>query len=91
MAFYQHLVARAIFKGIDKFNAAFLVTILGICSVTSRFVSGFIANLPNVNRIIQFAFGGLLGGIAAILSFPAQTFWEFTIVVVTYGSTVGRF
>ena len=90
VSFYQHFVARAIFEGVEQFHASLLVTILGICSTTSRFLSSVVANLPRVNRTLQFALGSFLGGLVAILSFPVQTFLHFCLLAAVYGSTVGK-
>lgn len=49
---FYFLVDRALIMGISNTKAAFLLSIIGITNTVGRILSGFLANLKNVNALV---------------------------------------
>ena len=49
---YMFIPSMAESKGISKVDAAFLISIVGICNTLGRIVSGFVTDLPGVNALV---------------------------------------
>ena len=90
LTFYQHTPSKAKHMGIEIQKVAFLPTITGIVTVTSRIVFGFVANLKCVNTIVQFAVATFLGGIIEILYVFATEYSHFVVFCVVVGCVNGE-
>ena len=49
---YIFLPSLAMGKGISEVNAAFLISIVGICNTTCRILSGMLTTLPSVSALV---------------------------------------
>ncbi|ELU12051.1 hypothetical protein CAPTEDRAFT_219772 [Capitella teleta] len=88
---YSHTPNRAVHYGIGRSNAALLLMYLGATALVSRLIFGCVANLPGVNRIMQYA-GGIMvaGGLQIVYAFTT-TYFAMAISLASIGFVVGSF
>ena len=90
MTFYQHMPSRADHYNVDKQQIAFLPMLTGIATAIARITFGFVANIPRVNRVLQYGVSILVGGFLEVLYFNATTFTSFMIFGILIGAINGK-
>ncbi|KAK3604658.1 hypothetical protein CHS0354_007201 [Potamilus streckersoni] len=84
---YVYLPVYAESIGIDTDLTAWIISALGIASTVSRVISGFLSDLPNVNRLFLYSAALVICGVASSLvplcdSFP---------LLMAYACVLGAF
>ncbi|XP_041373528.1 monocarboxylate transporter 14-like [Gigantopelta aegis] len=88
---FVYLVDRAIISGIDKGNAAFLVSVIGITNCVGRILAGWIADLPQVSSLLVNNVALLLAAVSTAI-FPFCTSYTLLVVVACFfGIGIGAF
>jgi len=83
---YMFIPSMAESKGISKVDAAFLISIVGICNTLGRIVSGFVTDLPGVNALVVTTIALGAGAIAPLALPFCDAYWSFVIVCVMFGT-----
>jgi len=83
---YVFLPALAKERGIGEMEAAFLISIIGICNTICRVLSGALTSLPCVNALVVTALALGIGGIAPLGMAFCNEYWAFVIVSVMFGA-----
>ena len=91
VAMYKFCVARAVFMGVDRLLASFLVTCIGICSVIFRYIGGIMANSDRVNRLALYSVSTCMNGAICMVSVVAGSdFYSHAIFYLLYGIFLGK-
>ena len=91
IAFFMHYINRAVYLGVDERSATLLPSIYGVCNGIFRVMAGFIANIPNVNRVLMYGSFILLGGITACVTTLTYNFTTLGIAAGVFGISVGEY
>jgi len=82
---YIFLPSLATGKGISEVNAAFLISIVGICNTTCRILSGMLTSLPGVSALVVTFITLGIGAIAPLAMPFCEDFWGFVVVSAMFG------
>lgn len=85
------LPALSLERGIQKMEAALLISIIGISDLISRILMGLFLDMKCIKPYRRFIFTAIIG-VQVIMTFScsyATRFWEFALICVTYGSLSG--
>lgn len=88
---YSHTPNRAVDYGIERSRAVLLPSYIGLASFLSRLVFGFVANLPGVNRILQYGGGIALTGLLQLLYIFAESYVSMSVWCSAFGILVGEY
>jgi len=83
---YVFLPKLAIERGVSDVNAAFLISIVGICNTIGRILSGMLTDLPGVSAMVVTFIGLGIGGLAPLCMPFCDEYWAFIIVSVMFGA-----
>lgn len=89
--FLQHTPSRAVSLGIERHKAALLSTIMGATTGISRVALGFVANVPGVNRLLQYSFSAVVSGAIQAATGFAKSFPMIAVFVVLESISNGGF
>jgi len=83
---YMFIPALAASRGIEKVDASFLISIVGICNTVGRIISGFLTDLPCVDALVVTTIALGVGGIAPLAMPFCYSYWSFVVVSVMFGT-----
>ncbi|XP_074652252.1 monocarboxylate transporter 12-like isoform X1 [Tubulanus polymorphus] len=63
-AVFTYLVDFARFKGIDNYEAAFLLSVIGMVNLIGRIAFGWLTDFPQVDSVIMYSIGLVLAAVA---------------------------
>lgn len=88
---YIYLPDRAHEYGINKTDATFLVSVIGIANTVGRVVFGWMADKPWVNRLMLYNTALFICGVATALS-PLSNAYEFLVLyAAVFGAFIGKY
>lgn len=85
------LTDRAVDEGIDKENAKWLVSIIGISNTVGRVVFGFLADRPAVNRLMLYNTALTICGVATALCPLCFNYPLLVLYAILFGLFIGKF
>ena len=88
---YLLLPARMISYGIEKTKAAFLVSLMGICSGLTRPVAGLIADKMGHHRTLLVACSSLVVGFLGVLSYFFTQYVSLAVIFGLCGFLSGKY
>jgi len=83
---YMFLTMQAESTGISAVDAAFLISVVGICNTLGRILSGLLTDLPCVDPLIVTTIALFLGGLCPLLMAFCVPYWSFLIVSSMFGT-----
>ena len=86
-----NLVALCVDSGISKVDAAFLLSIMGICSGIARLSHGIIIDKKLITALHFQSLAQVIAAISCILIGISSTFVTMTIFVIVFGTSSGIF
>ena len=86
----NYMPSRAVSLGMTKMQGALLLLTMGICSITTRFVNSFIANLKCVNRILELGGAITTGGVILCLLTACTNFPSIAVASGAFGIVYGK-
>lgn len=89
--FLQHTPSRAVSLGIERHKAALLSMMMGATTGISRLALGFVANIPGVNRLLQYSFSAVVSGALQAATGFAKSFPMIAVCVVLESISNGKF
>ena len=93
MSTFVFLPSLAKSSGVDELQAAYLVSIIGVCDSVARFSSGFILDMKRVKRFRLFVYNGVMFGVGIVsMIMPSlHGFPAFAIASGMYGVLAGTY
>lgn len=88
---FTFLVEVAHQQGIDKFQAAFLVSIIGIVNCIGRLIAGSLVNMKVVNHFVLFIGACIIGGAANIACAHLHSYGALAAFCAVYGCFTGGY
>ncbi|XP_076237454.1 monocarboxylate transporter 5-like isoform X2 [Calliopsis andreniformis] len=88
---YVYVLPQAEEQGINKKDASYLLSVIGIANTVGRIILGYVSDKPWVNRLLVYNLCLTLCGIATILSTLCTSFIMFAIYSSVYGFTSGAY
>lgn len=85
------LYDRGLLKDLSPFEAAFLVSIVGIANTLGRFVFGFLADYKCVDKLMLYNTVVVLCGIVTVFSFVCHDFVSLLIFAFLFGFLIGTY
>jgi len=83
---YMYLPMQAEKQGISDTDAAFLISVVGICNTLGRILSGLLTDLPCVDPLVVTTIALALGGVCPLLMTFCTDYWMFVVVSVLFGT-----
>ena len=90
-AYVMHISNKAVSEGIERYQAALLPSIYGLCNSVARPISGLVANQPCVNIVLQYGLGLLSASVAAVIAAFGVSFSHMAFATGLFGFTIGIF
>ena len=87
---YQHTPSRAVYKGSNSLEAGFILSAMGVTSLTGRLCTSLLAAFKCTNRMLFLAVDTLIGAIVLAASCLASGFYDITFASGIYGLFLGR-
>jgi predicted MFS family arabinose efflux permease len=88
---YTYLVDYAHFCDVNKHNAAFLLSIIGITNTVARIAIGWITDHPQIDSTLIYASALLVSGIIAFVIPFCETFLPLAICSGLFGICMGEY
>lgn len=89
---FLYFTQFAMSQNTSNMDAAFLLTVVGICGTIFRILTGLIANIERIQEIyLYFVYFAILGITTLLLPFFAFNFMGQLVYAVILGSTYGNF
>lgn len=82
---YIYLPELAEARGISSNEAAFLISIVGICNTVGRVISGAFTDLPFVSPLVVTTASLALGAMCSVLMTLCTEYWSFVAVSAMFG------
>ncbi|XP_059351355.1 LOW QUALITY PROTEIN: monocarboxylate transporter 13-like [Daphnia carinata] len=76
---FMYLAAHAVSMGISKEEASFLLSVVGICSMTGRIINGWLSDNPKVSVLLLNNIGLSISGLLIIL---CPFFFSYHLLVI---------
>ncbi|KAL4228580.1 hypothetical protein ACF0H5_011630 [Mactra antiquata] len=86
---YVFIVDRAMMAGIDKTNASFLLSVIGITNTIGRVISGILADFNSVNSLMLNNVCMLIAGVAIFLTPFCNTYPLLVLAALVFGLFTG--
>lgn len=88
---YVYIVDRAMMAGIDKTQASFLLSVIGITNTIGRVISGFLADVRSVNSLMLNNVNMLIAGVCIFLTPFCNTYPLLVLAALVFGLTTAAF
>lgn len=88
---YAYVPDRAGEHGIDKRNAAFLLSVIGIANMVGRVVFGWIADRDRVNRLMLYNTSLMLCGLFTAFSVYCDSYGLMVVYCAGFGLFIGKY
>jgi len=88
---FVFLIDAAVKQGVDKENAALLLSIIGITNTIGRVGSGMLSDLPQVNSLFMNNMCILLSGLSVAVVPFCTSFYSFVAVALFFGLFVSGY
>lgn len=88
---YVYIVDRAMMAGIDKTQASFLLSVIGITNTIGRVISGFLADVRSVNSLMLNNVNMLIAGVCILLTPFCNTYPLLVLAALVFGLTTAAF
>ncbi|ELU01024.1 hypothetical protein CAPTEDRAFT_208364 [Capitella teleta] len=90
--FANFAIQRGIFQGIDEFQASFIMSSFGACSITGRIAAGFIGNLKCTRRdLLSFGYVFTAGIVCIISIFSGSSLILHAVFAGCFGFLNGSY
>ena len=86
---YTHLPPLARSHGVQAGDAAFLISVGGICNTVGRFVGGWISDLPRVQALVVSTLSILVCSVPTTLLASCWSYWTFLVAFGSFGFLTG--
>ncbi|XP_053408557.1 monocarboxylate transporter 14-like isoform X1 [Mercenaria mercenaria] len=88
---YVYIVDRALMAGIDKTQASFLLSVIGITNTVGRIISGVLADLNSVNSLMLNNVNMLIAGVCIFLTPFCNTYPLLVVAALVFGLTTAAY
>ena len=86
---YVYLASYAKAAGSSELKASFIFTIIGICSMTARFLHGFLIDYKIINVVRLYAIASVLSAVSCFIIVFSSSYPSFMAFGVIFGVSTG--
>ncbi|XP_074652260.1 monocarboxylate transporter 12-like isoform X4 [Tubulanus polymorphus] len=90
-AVFTYLVDFARFKGIGSYEAAFLLSIIGIMNLIGRIAFGWLTDFPRVDSVIMYTIGLVLAAVSNIAIPFCSSYAAFAACAALFGLAMSAY